>query len=79
MSTTATYKRNNLSIYQGRWKTYYKMTISTQNIKAGSDLSIEGSPTEHNPVVFSINSVYFVSPTSSSWSYKIVQNSGLDK
>ena len=79
MSTIATYKRNNLSIYKGTSKTYYKITFYMQNIGADFDLSIGGSPNKHNMVVSSINSVYFAGPTSSSRSYKIVQNFGLDK
>ena len=42
------------------------MLSIVEKIWADTNLSIGGSPTEHNPVVSSINSLYLTGPTRSS-------------
>ena len=42
------------------------MLSIVEKIRADTNLSIGGSPTRHNPVVSSINSLYLAGPTRSS-------------
>ena len=44
-------------------RNHYKMLFIVEKIWADTYLSIGGSPTGHNPVVSSINSLYLAGPT----------------